>query len=162
MKRVIILLLGIVVSSYVFAQQKNFSGTWKIELEKSDLGGLAADVAAPKSIQVVANIKTITVKRIFGSDEPNTLTLNFSGEQVEKISTDGNTLAITHIEKEKSNILIFKTHYEVGGKEWEYDRKETWILSADGKLLTVERITTLPDKVDKVRAVYERERKLKN
>nr|WP_294873633.1 hypothetical protein [uncultured Pedobacter sp.] len=150
----VLIFVMIYFSKPSIAQQSTFSGSWGLNKEKSDLGGLGVDIAAPKVIEVLVKGDSITVKRTFADKQPFIEALISGGKEVETLP-DGNLLKRAKVQyvKDKPEI-IFNWYYEVSGNQWNYKRVENWSISEEGKLLTIERITTLPDKIDKVLAVY--------
>lgn len=156
----IILILCLVVGSIgdLRAQDLNVNGKWVIDKNDSDFGGLSPAIAAPVKISTSIVKDSIVVSRLFEGKELATEKLKFSDEAIESFP-DGNTKRLASVKySDDKKSVVFDMHYEVNGKEWEYHRTETWKLSLDGKELTVERVTTLPNKVDKVRAVYTKEK----
>ncbi|WP_256005326.1 hypothetical protein [Pedobacter deserti] len=153
MKMLIVAAMLVVIGSLgSVAQVNSFSGKWSVDSTASDFGGLAADIAAPKII-VVSSVKdSLVVTRTFGAKEPFRESLKIDGSPVETIP-NGNTLKVASVKKD-GRAIVFNWHYEMNGNEWRYERTENWALSPDGKTLTIDRITTMSDKIDRVKAVY--------
>jgi hypothetical protein len=149
------LMLLMLDSANSFAQINKFSGNWMIDNSKSDVSGLSFDLAAPKKLVVSLIDDSIAVIRTFAGKEPSKQILKFNDTSLEDLP-ERNILRLSSVKADKTSIS-FKWHYEINGNEWRYDRTEQWSLSNDGKLLTIDRMTTLPDKVDKVKAVYNKQ-----
>lgn len=144
------------------AQNAGFSGQWTLDRQQTHFGGLEEKVAAPFRLEVRNAIDTLFVLR-YVSEDVIRQNLPKSGKDIERITSDGNTLVIEKLKKKDSPTeLCLVSEYEVGGNEWRYHRQEDWRLSKDGKVLTIVRVTTLPDKVDKVIAVYTKKNKGRN
>lgn len=146
------------IQSTVFAQQKTFNGKWKIVAEQSDFGGLEQKNAAPTEIDVNIISDSIVVNRYFGKEQSFKESLLFGVNALETLSPDGNTLRKSKVNwSVDRKRLSFDWYYEVSGNEWQYTRHETWSISEDGKNLTVDRVTILSEKTDKVKAVYQKQ-----
>jgi hypothetical protein len=117
----------------------NFSGEWKLNEGKSDLGQFAA--FAPRTIKVDQKNDSIMISKTapsFNGDEVTaTETLSFDGKEVEstlfgtskrkasaKWSDDGQTLTIT-----------FNIALDFNGQTTEIKGTETWTLTDGGKTL---------------------------
>lgn len=117
----------------------NFSGEWKLNEGKSDLGQFAA--FAPRSIKVSQNADSIMISKTspsFTGDEVTTVeTLPFDGKEIEstifgnskrkasaKWSEDGQTLTIA-----------FDLMLDFNGQTTEVKGTETWTLADGGKTL---------------------------
>jgi len=153
----LICIMLLVCQFKLIAQNSNFTGKWKVMIDSSDFGGLPQKTAAPSMIEVKLTGDSVAVSRTFGEEGAMGETLQFAASQKEVLSPDGNTLRKSKVSWSKDKkYIIFDWLYEVGGNEWHYTRTETWNLSADGKTLTIDRITILPEKTDKVKAVYQK------
>jgi len=117
----------------------NFSGEWKLNESKSDLGQFAA--FAPRKIKVEQKDDAITISKtapsFSGEDVTVAETLPFDGKEVEttvmgtskrkasaKWSDDGQTLTITF------NLVL-----DFNGQTNEVKGTETWVLADGGKTL---------------------------
>lgn len=117
----------------------NFSGEWKLNEGKSDLGQFAQ--FAPRKIKVSQTADSITISKTApsfnGDDVTLTETLPFDGKEVEstifgsskrkasaKWSDDGQTLTIT-----------FNIMFDFNGQQTEVKGTETWTLGDGGKTL---------------------------
>ncbi|HEV8282791.1 MAG TPA: hypothetical protein VGQ09_00700 [Chitinophagaceae bacterium] len=124
----------------------NFSGEWKLNEGKSDLGQFAA--FAPRKIKVEQKDDAITIAKTSpsfnGDDVTISETLPFDGKEVEttifgnskrkasaKWSDDGQTLTITF------NLLL-----DFNGQTNEVKGTETWTLGDGGKTLVSQNNST--------------------
>jgi len=150
-----ILMTALFIQFNATAQQQ-FVGNWKIAAEQSDFGGLDSTVAAPFWIDIKIN-DSLVVSRKFKDQKTVREVLFFGAKDLETFA-NGNTLKKARVNwSEDKKRLLFSWYFEVGGNEWHYSRTEAWSLSENGKILTIDRITILPEKTDKVKAVYIRE-----
>ncbi len=121
----------------------NFSGDWKFNESKSELGEFGGR-GLSRTLKVDQKAASIAITRTtpgFGGGEPvtTTLTLTFDGNVTEsegfggskrkstaKWSEDGKTLTVTN-----------KMNFERDGQSMEINSTETWTLTSDGSLSVV-------------------------
>jgi hypothetical protein len=122
----------------------NFSGTWKLDAAKSDFGPLPA----PDSIVMVIDHKepalkvSVTQKSQMG-DASNDSTFTTDGkDNVNKMRSPAGDMDVTSTTKWKGQTLATSRTIEAQGMTIGID--ETWDLSADGKVLTVNRQLKTP------------------
>jgi hypothetical protein len=128
------------------ADKANFSGQWKLNESKSDLGRFAN--FATRTMKTEQKDDNITIARTApsfnGDDFTSTETLTFDGKEAEsklfgnstkksiaKWSDDGQTLTIT-----------YTMFLDFNGNTTEIKGTETWTLSDGGKTLTVQNNST--------------------
>ena len=119
----------------------NFSGEWKLNESKSELGQFPQ--FAPKKVTVAATDTAATVMRFSvgqdGQERSSTETLSYNGKETEstvfgtmkkksvvKWSDDGKTMTVNGV-----------INFERDGQSNEIKVKEDWKLSDDGKTLTI-------------------------
>ncbi len=142
----------------VNAQRAGFSGDWKLDEAKSELGQFGGRTS--RSLKVEQKDDAITITRVtpgFNGGDPvtSTLTLTFDGKVVEsegfggskrkstaKWSDDGKTLVISSV-----------TNFERDGQSFEFKATETWTITADG-LLSVVTNSTSPRGEGTAKAIY--------
>lgn len=142
------------------AQRAGFSGDWKLDESKSELGEFGARVA--RSIKTEQKEDAITVTKTtpgFNGGDPitSTVVLTFDGKVVEsegfggskrkstaKWSEDGKTLTITST-----------TNFERDGQSFEFKSTEIWTLTTDG-LLSVATTSTSPRGDSSTKAIYKK------
>lgn len=139
----------------------DFSGKWKLNEGKSELGQFAN--FATKVIEVQQNAEAISISKTAPSFDGNDVTtkeqLTFDGKEVEstfianskkksvaKWSEDGKTLKITY---------SFKL--ELNGESNEIKGVEVWTLSDDGKTLTVKNNSSTPMGDMETKSIYEKQ-----
>jgi hypothetical protein len=130
---------SIFISFKTLPDRANFSGEWKLNEGKSDLGQFAQ--FAPRTIKVNQTADSITISKtapsFSGDDVTLTETLPFDGKEVEstiygsskrkasaKWSDDGQMLTIT-----------FNIMFDFNGQQTEVKGTETWKLADSGKTL---------------------------
>jgi hypothetical protein len=160
-KSLVTLLTFVVVmlSSFTLsAQRANFSGDWKLDESKSELGEFGAWVA--RSVKTAQKEDAISVTRTtpgFNGGDPVTTTVNltFDGKVVDsegfggskrkstaKWSDDGKTLTISN-----------NTKFERDGETFELKSTENWTITTNG-VLTIATNSTSPRGDSSTKAVY--------
>jgi hypothetical protein len=159
-------LLALLIAPAIFFSFKslpdkaNFSGEWKLNEGKSDLGQFAQ--FAPRTIKVKQTADSITISKTApsfqGDDVTLTETLPFDGKEVEstifgsskrkasaKWSDDGQTLTIT-----------FNIMFDFNGQQTEVKGTETWALADAGKTLISQNNSTSSFGDVAAKGVYEK------
>lgn len=138
---------ALLFSFTTIADKVNFSGDWKLDEAKSELGQFGSRVA--RSVKADQKADAITITKTtpgFNGGDPitSTITLTYDGKVTDsegfggskrkstaKWSDDGQTLVI-------SNSTIF----ERNGETTEFKSTETWTLTKDGTLSIVTNTTS--------------------
>jgi hypothetical protein len=122
----------------------NFSGTWKLDLAKSDFG----PIPPPESIVMVIDHKdpalkiSVTQKSQMG-DASNDSTYTTDGkDNVNKMASPAGDMDVTSQTKWKGQSLTTSRTIQAQGMTIGVD--ESWDLSADGKVLTINRQLKTP------------------
>jgi len=130
---------AIILSFTTRPDKANFSGDWKLDEGKSDLGQFAN--YAPRKIKVTQTADSITIEKTApgfnGDDVTNSETLSFDGKETKgtifgtstrtassKFSDDGQTLTITY------DLML-----DFNGQQTEIKGTEVWTLADGGKTL---------------------------
>ena len=162
------LLSLLVVSAFLFSfsppkvYQTDFSGSWSLNENKSELGQFGARGAASK---IVAEQKgnDITVTRTSTSFQGETLT------STETLTADGKTSesAFAGTGKKKSTMkwsadgqtltITYSIALDFNGQSLELSGVETWSLGADGKTLSLQTTLTTPQGEIATKAVYDKQ-----
>lgn len=137
----------ILFSFTIIADRANFSGDWKLNESKSELGDFGGFAARTLKVEQKENAITITKTSpgFNGGDQiTTTVTMTYDGKVAEsegfggskrkstaKWSTDGKTLTVS------STMAI-----ERDGQTNEIKESETWSMTADGALSIVTNSTT--------------------
>lgn len=118
----------------VFAQQKtDYSGTWKLNVAKSDFGMLPGptsrtDVITHKDPSITNHVT------LDGEQGKADYTLNYSTDGKEVTNTVGDRVSKSTAKWDGNN-LVFNTKLKFGDAD--VDIVSTWVLAADGKTLTI-------------------------
>lgn len=160
-KQLALLIAPVIFFSFQRLPDKaNFSGEWKLNEGKSDLGQFAQ--FAPRTIKVDQKADSIMITKIapsFNGDEVSlTETLPFDGREVEstifgtskrkasaKWSDDGQTLMISY------NIM-----FDFNGQQTEVKGTETWALADGGKTLISQNNSSSSFGDNAAKGVYEK------
>ena len=140
------------------AQRASFSGDWKLDESKSELGEFGGRVA--RSVKAEQKEDAITITKVspgFNGGDPmtTTVTLTYDGKVVEsegfggskrkstaKWSDDGKTLTINST-----------TNFERDGQSFEMKATENWTITAAG-LLSIVINSTTPRGDTTIKALY--------
>jgi hypothetical protein len=121
--------LTIITSAAVMVANTDFSGTWKLNESKSNLGQFGR---AAKKLTIKGNVENIAIDRA---------STNQAGEEV----TTSEKLTV------KSTIA-----FERNGETMEIKTTEVWSLSDDGKTLTIESESTSSRGTNTTKLVYDK------
>ena len=142
-------------------ERADFSGEWKLNESKSDLGQMASfATTAIKADQKGDNISIARTAPSFdGGENTSTETLTFDGKEAEskvfgnstrkstgKWSDDGQTFTIT-----------FKLALDMNGETTEINGTEVWTLADAGKTLVVQNTSSSSFGDFTAKAVYEKQ-----
>lgn len=137
-----------------FAQQKpDFSGTWKMNVAKSDFGALPA---------LSGRTDVITHKEPSLTDDVTVESEQGKQQYTAKYTTDGKEVTNQIGEREvkatmkwDGNVLVISSHFDYSGAQ--VSAQGTWALSADGKTLNVNLHYTSPMGETEQKLVYEKQ-----
>jgi hypothetical protein len=139
----------------------DFSGTWKLNESKSELGqfggrGVPSKIVIDQKTDQISLTKTATSFQ--GEEATATEALSFDGKESESLlfgtakkkstlkwSADGQSMLVS------SNIA-----FEMQGQTIAISGTETWSLGTDGKTLTVSSTITTPQGEISTKAVYDK------
>lgn len=132
----------VLFSSFVVTNAPvNFSGEWKLNESKSELGQFPQ--FAPRKVNVTASDTAATVVRFSvdqnGQEQSSTETLSYSGKETEStvFGAMKKKSAVKWSEDGKTMIVNGVINFERDGQTTEIKLKEDWKLSDDGKTLTI-------------------------
>ncbi len=155
----LLLPVSLLLSFTTLPDPVNFSGDWKMDESKSELGEMGGR-GLSRTMRVEQNGKSITITRVTpgrngGDPVTTTLTMAFDGSVTEsegmggskrkstcKWSDDGKTMTVSSI-----------MNWERDGQSMEIKGTETWTLSSDGSL-TVVTFSSSPRGEFTTKAVY--------
>lgn len=148
------------IAATATAQRADFSGDWKLDESKSELGDFGGMAARSiKTEQKEDAVKVTKTSPGFNGGDPITTTviLTFDGKVVEfegfggskrkstaKWSEDGKTLTV-------SNTI----HFERDGESFEFKSTENWTITTDG-LLSIATNSTSPRGESSTKAIYKK------
>jgi hypothetical protein len=135
----------------------NFSGDWKLNEGKSDLGQFGARFT-PTAIKVDQKADAITISRTrpgFNGGDPVTtsLTYSFDGKETESTGFGNSKMKSTAKWSDDQTLIINSTTtFERDGQTSEFKGTETWTMK-DGSL-SVNSVTSSPRGENTVKAMY--------
>ena len=158
--RVLLIIMFTVITSAAFAGNVDFSGNWKLNESKSELGQFGGRSA--KKLKIQGNVESIAIQRASTNQAGEEMTtdekLTFDDKESEstvfgntkkkskaKWSDDGKTLTV------KSTIA-----FERNGETMEIKTTEIWTLSDDGKTLTINSTSESPRGTNTTKLVYDK------
>ena len=157
----------VIVSAFLFSfsnpvYQTNFSGTWKLNEGKSELGQFGGRGVASKlvidqksdGVTVTRNsvnfqgeaVATTEILTNDGKETETTLSPNAKRKASLKWAADGLTLTIT-----------YSISFDNNGQTFELKGTENWSLSADGKALTLQNSLSTPNGDIAIKAAYDKQ-----
>lgn len=133
----------VLCTSAVAVYNANFTGEWKLNEEKSELGQFGARMAA-RTVRVTSSDEQVSVERVSvnqnGDQVERKETLTFDGKETESTGGFGNSkrkATAKWSDDGKSMIIDAVLTFDRNGETMEIKQKETWTLSEDGQTLTV-------------------------
>ena len=154
--RIAVFALLVAAAASVSAQgaKPNFSGTWNLDLPKSDFG----PSPPPESIVLVVAhkepaVKVSSTQKTAEGTVLNERNLTTDGKpNPNKIKTADGEQAVTSTSKWVANKLV--TSYQIQMQGMALDLTDTWELSADSKVLTIVRDVKTPQGDFSLKTVY--------
>lgn len=140
----------------------NFSGDWKLNESKSELGQFGRGAA--RAIKVVSSdANGIVIERTTTNRDGETVvrkeSLTFDGKEFETTGGFGNSKRKMKAKwSDDGNAMVIDavTIVDRDGQTMEIKQSETWKLSADGNTLTIESNSTFGDNTNTQKLVYEK------
>ena len=141
----------------------NFSGEWKLNESKSELGQFGGRGAA-KTIKVASSdANGISIERVStnqsGQEVSRKENLTFDGKETESAGGFGNSTrkaTAKWSDDGQSMIIDAVMSFDRNGEQMEIKQKETWKLGADGQTLTIEANSTSSFGESNMKLVYEK------
>lgn len=153
----LIFLFLITLSAFLRIQVSDFSGVWIIDQGKSQYEHVLPGKGAPPTLSIHQTRDSIMIVRTLDSKIIRTETYSLDGTGVySKIdSMTEKTSSCTWSGDGK--MLIIRSKYKIkDGRNWESLRTDVFKLSDDKNALTMERVNILPDRTERIIAVYNR------
>ncbi len=138
-------LLGLLIAPVLFLSfttlpdRANFSGEWKLDEAKSDLGQFAN--YAPRTIKVEQTDDSITISKTapgFNGDDVTTAeTLSYDGKETKStiFGTSTRTASAKWSDDEQTLTITYDLMLDFNGQTTEVKGTEVWALADDGKTL---------------------------
>jgi hypothetical protein len=160
LKSLMTTMLLISIAAWAGGGKVDFSGTWTMNAEKSATGEDAPRRVAAK-MTVVQKGDSLSVERTFrrntGEETSSIEKLMMDGKEcVSTIMDRPRTSTATWSEDGKNLTIASKSVFERDGNKIEMSSTETWKLSEDGKILTVDVASTSPRGDRKGAFVYDK------
>lgn len=140
----------------------NFSGTWKLNEGKSELGQFGSRSAASKLV-VTQQDNGVSIERtstgFTGEEVVTTETLTNDGKESES-TVFGNSTKTSSLKWNAGNTaftVTFKINLNMNGQAFDMTGTESWALSADGKTLTLTNKLETPNGEMTTEAVYDKQ-----
>lgn len=161
-KFLLLVLTPALISTLANAQQANFSGIWKLDETKSDMGQFAAIVP----LKVIAEQKTDSLlitktnKTFDGSAEVDmTETISYDGKAVENTIQPGNskrTAASKWSEDGKTLTITYTIKMEFNGEALDIKGTEVWTMDTEGKTLSLANTSSSSFGENSFKGVYQK------
>ena len=144
---------------YIKGKKTDFSGTWKLNENKSNLG--EGSRFASSQLVVTQKEDKLTVERTATNRNGEEMKFNsdytLDGKEYEETVRNRPRKVTANWSDDGKGITISSTSkFERNGEEMVFTSKETWTLSADGKSLTVNIDTSSPRGERKMQLVYDK------
>ena len=141
----------------------NFSGEWKLNESKSELGQFGGRGAARTVRVISSDANSITLERVStnqnGEEVVRKETLTYDGKEVESAGGFGNSKRKSSAkwsDDGKAMVISAVMTFDRDGQTMEIKQKETWKLSDDGKTLTVDASSSSSFGESTTKLVYEK------
>jgi hypothetical protein len=124
-------------SEFLPNKKTNFTGTWVINLSKSDFGESPL-YTAPKQLKIVQDYDNIEIERVVitasGLDSTMHEKVSLNGKPFEMITADQRTRVYKINWSKDEQILIeeYSSSYSGNASDVEYNTTEKWALTPDG------------------------------
>lgn len=141
--------------------KSNFSGDWKLNESKSDLGQFSR--FAVRTIKADQKDESISITRtqpsFNGDDMTTTETLSFDGKETETtiFETSKRKSTAKWSEDGKNLVINYTLLFDFNGQSTEIKGSETWALSEDGKTVTININSSSPQGEFSSKAVYDKQ-----
>jgi hypothetical protein len=152
------------IAALVYAGEKgvDFSGVWKLNEAKSNLGDDNRRRPDLK-LTIKQDDNTLTVDRVrqnrSGEEVATTEKLTLDGKECKNIGArDREIVSVVNWKEDKKGLVIKSTSsFEREGETFEIKTDEIWTLSEDGKILTIDYTSTSPRGERKALQVYDKQ-----
>ena len=146
-------LLALSAASVLAQQKTDYSGTWKLNVSKSDFGPLPA----PDSrTDVITQKEPAITNHVVSEGQQGKLdyTVNYSTDGKEVTNTVADRVSKSTAKWDAKNLVV---NTKLKFNDMDVDVVATWVLAADGKTLTIDaHITSTMGEVDQ-KLVFEKQ-----
>lgn len=160
---ILLAVLFTICSSETLPNQANFSGTWVINVPKSEFGDNPLYVV-PKQVKIIQDKDKLAVElfvtAVSGADSTMNEKIPFDGKAFDTVTADQRTRHYTVSWAVNNQVLKldYSSSYSGNPNKEEYHTIETWKLSEDGKELTLNKqVKVLIGYEYSVKAVYDKQ-----
>lgn len=153
-----------ICTSATIVNSVNFSGEWKLNESKSDLGQFGGRGAA-RTIKIASSdANSISIERIStnpqsGEQVSRTETLTYDGKEAESKGGFGNSTrkaTAKWSDDGQSMVINAVSTFDRNGEKMEIKQKETWKLGDGGQTLTIEASSSSSFGESTMKLVYEK------
>lgn len=143
-KLICLLFVYVIANSFIF-NKSSFSGSWKLNSEKTDFGILGTR-SAYNQLKILQNEKEISIERISSEKTSNGTTIQYNekipinGEEVKTIRKFDGKIKKSILEWNSNETFTVKSDYYLPSDTTTLDATwiENWHLSADGKTIEID------------------------
>lgn len=147
-------------------KRPDFSGNWLLDTAASQFNGLQPARATATQLALEQHETYITLSKLTAGPDGAPYyfrdTLTFDGKPSVKIIPNAvKYTKTTTLKLSDDGKLVFSAIYKLtgaDGNEQTYDSKEVCSLSADGNTLTLQRTSILPDRTERITAIYHKKK----
>jgi hypothetical protein len=142
--------------------QTDFSGTWKLNENKSELGqfgarGVPSKIVIEQKADGISLTKTATSFQ--GEESTGTELLSFDGKESESLflGTSKKKSALKWLADGKEMVISSNIAFEMQGQTIDISSVENWSLSADGKTISVSSKINTPQGEIATKSVFDKQ-----
>ncbi len=142
--------------------QTDFSGTWKLNESKSELGqfgarGVPSKMVIDQKTDVISF--TRTAMNFQGEEATATEAMSFDGKESESLvfGTSKKKSTLKWATDSKDMVITSNIAFEMQGQSINISSVETWNLSADGKMITISSRINTPQGEIVIKSAFEKQ-----
>ena len=163
-KTVSLLFLAAVLFSFRPVQvfQTDFTGTWKLNENKSELGqfggrGVPSKIVIDQRADVISFTKT--AMNFQGEESTSTEAMTFDGKESESMvfGTSKKKSTLKWAADGKDMVISSNIAFDMNGQTFDISSVENWSLSADGKTITVSSKINTPQGEIATKSVFDKQ-----
>ena len=132
-------------SSDMYAGNPDFSGTWKLNEDKSEMG--ERNFRMSSTLEVKQNKENLTVIRVRtgrnGQERRMESVYSLDGKESKNGEGNFSSVSMAKWSKDGTSLMIHtKSTFTREGQTYEFESDETWMISEGGRVLTIQSKTT--------------------